>query len=313
MKFVITGGGGFIGNALCRSLLQQGHELVLPTRSPPQHPPPSHVRCCAWDSDVWRSALGEADGVVNLAGESITGKRWSPAQKRAITDSRVAITKRLVDAMALLSRPPAVLVNASAVGYYGPRGDETLTEADPPGTGFLAELCQAWEGEARRAERLGVRVVRLRTGIVLAPDGGALAKMVPPFEFFLGGPLGSGRQWLSWIHRDDMIGLIEWVLSRADCSGAVNATAPEPATMREFCRQLGQALHRPSWAPVPAPALRLLLGEMAEMLLTGQRVMPQAALRSGYAFRFPTLPAALAACVPIGELAESCNPVRHQV
>jgi hypothetical protein len=295
MKLLITGGTGFIGGALCRALLQHGHELTLPTRSP-QPPPSSRVRYCAWDSDVWRAALGEAEGVINLAGEPIAGKRWTAPQKRAIRESRLATTKRLVDAMASLPRRPAVLVSASAVGYYGARGDEPLTEADPPGAGFLAELAQAWEQEAQRAQRLGVRVACLRTGVVLAPGGGALAKMVPPFRFFLGGPLGSGRQWLSWIHRDDLIRLIEWTLSRSDIAGAVNATAPEPVTMAAFCRELGRVLKRPSWAPVPAPVLRLLLGEMADMLLTGQRVVPQAALRAGYPFRFPALAEALRSC-----------------
>jgi uncharacterized protein (TIGR01777 family) len=304
MKLLITGGTGFIGGALCRSLLQQGHELLILTRSPQRRTPAAGMRFVSWDSDVWRSALGEAEGVVNLAGEPLAGKRWSPPQKRAIRESRIGTTRRLVDAMASLSQSPAVLVNASAIGYYGPRGDEPLAETDPPGDGFLADLAQAWEGEARRAERLGVRVVLLRIGVVLAPGGGALAKMLPPFQCFLGGPLGSGSQWFSWVHRDDLIGLIAWALSRSDIAGAINATAPQPVTMQAFCRELGRTLQRPSWAPVPAPVLRLLLGEMADMLLTGQRVMPRVALRSGYAFRFPTLAAALTS---------SCNPVRHQV
>jgi len=168
-----------------------------------------------------------------------------------------------------------------------------LDETAAPGSGFLADTCRQWEQEAQRAEALGMRVIRLRFGVVLGPDGGALAKMVPPFRALLGGPLGSGRQWVSWIHRDDVIGLIEWAMKQPQLSGAVNATAPNPVTMREFCRELGRALRRPSWLPVPSVALRLLLGEMAEMLLTGQRVMPRAALDHGYAFRFPDLRHAL--------------------
>ena len=295
MKLLVTGGTGFIGSTLCQTLAQRGHGLLMVSRSP--QPPRSNRRAVSWDDLERRDMLTALDGVVHLAGESIAAKPWTPAQKALIRDSRIQTTRRLVRALAALVKKPSVFVSASAVGYYGPRGEEPLTEADPPGTGFLAEVSQAWEGEARQAEAFGIRVVRLRLGVVLAPGGGALAKMVPPFRAFLGGPLGSGRQWMSWIHRDDVIGLIEWSLTHPDCVGAVNATAPGPVTMREFCRALGRALRRPSWAPVPAPVLRLLLGEMAEMLLTGQRVMPQVAQRSGYAFRYPDLSAALTACV----------------
>ena len=241
--------------------------------------------------------MAEVDGVVNLAGEPIVGKRWTPHQKALMRESRPQMTRRLVSAIEASSHRPAVLVSASAVGYYGPRGDEELSEEAPPGRGFLAELSQAWEAEARAAERSGVRVVQLRIGVALEAGGGALAKMVSPFRVFLGGPLGSGRQWMSWIHVNDVIGLIEWALTRSDISGAVNATAPHPVTMREFCATLARVLRRPSWAPVPAVLLRLLLGEMAEVLLTGQRVIPTVALRSGFAFRFPELAPALDACL----------------
>ena len=190
-----------------------------------------------------------------------------------------------------------MFVSASAVGYYGPRGDEELAEAHASGSGFLAETCQAWEAEAQRAEAVGVRVVRLRIGLVLGPGGGALAKMAPPFRAFLGGPIGDGRQWVSWIHRDDVIGLVGWALTRAGLSGAVNATAPEPVRMAALCRELGRAVRRPSWLPAPAGVLRLLLGEMADLLLSGQRVIPRAALQGGYAFRFPGLVEALEACL----------------
>ncbi|MBI4341755.1 MAG: TIGR01777 family protein [Candidatus Omnitrophica bacterium] len=295
MKLLVTGGTGFIGSTLCQTLAQHGHDLLVVSRSP--HPPQPNRRVISWDDVERQGMLGEMDGVVHLAGESIAGKPWTPKQKALIRDSRVQTTRRLVRTMAASVKKPAVLVSASAVGYYGPRGEEPLTESDPPGEGFLAQVCREWEGEAQQAEGLGIRVVRLRLGIVLAPAGGALAKMAPPFRAFVGGPLGSGRQWMSWIHREDVIGLIEWSLTHPDCAGAINATAPNPVTMREFCRALGQALRRPSWAPVPAPVLRLLLGEMAQMLLTGQRVIPQGARRAGYAFRYPDLADALAVCV----------------
>jgi uncharacterized protein (TIGR01777 family) len=282
---------------LCRTLAQDGHALLVLTRrdAPPAATPA--LRFLSWEGDEWRRAMADVEGVVNLAGEPIAGKRWSPAQKSRIRESRLEATRRLVSAIAASVKKPGVLVNASAIGYYGPGGDEVLTERDPAGEGFLAEVCQAWEAEAQQAEPLGVRVVRLRIGLVLGMGGGALAKMVPPFRFFLGGPLGSGRQWVSWIHQLDAAGLIAWVLTHPEVSGAVNATAPQPVTMREFCATLGRVMHRPSWAPVPAAALRLLVGEMADLLLTGQRVLPAAAQSSGYAFRFPRLLPALEACL----------------
>ena len=295
MKLLIAGGTGFIGGALCRALVQHGHELIVLSRQPERRASHGGITILPWETSAWQQKAVGCDGIINLAGESLAEKRWIPQQKRLIRDSRLEVTRRLVSAMAERPAKPAVLINASAVGYYGARGDEPLTEAEPPGHGFLAELCQAWEAEARRAEALGVRVVRLRIGLVLGPGGGALAKMVPPFRLFVGGPLGSGRQWVSWIHRDDVIGLIEWALKTPAVTGAVNATAPSPVTMRELCRSLGQALHRPSWAPVPAVVLRVLLGEMADLLLTGQRVLPAVANQLGYRFRYPELAGALAA------------------
>ncbi|MBI3321555.1 MAG: TIGR01777 family protein [Candidatus Omnitrophica bacterium] len=307
MKLLITGGTGFIGRPLCQALEQQGHALLVVTRSPHRDPSDDRVapssspgpagrRFLSWQAGQWREALAEVDGVINLAGEPLAAKRWSPEQKRRLRASRVQITQELMEAMAAWPKKPAVLVSASAIGYYGNRGDAMLTEQDAPGSGFLAELCQAWEAAAQRAERLGVRVVRLRLGIVLGRRGGALAKMLAPFHLGLGGPLGSGRQWMSWIHLDDVIGLIEWALHHHELAGAVNATAPAPVTMQRFCEELGHVLHRPSWARVPAAILRLLLGEMAELLLTSQRVMPHRALHAGYAFRYPGLRSALQAC-----------------
>ena len=296
MKVLVAGGTGFIGRPLCEQLLQQGHDVTVLTRQPALLSNP-RLRAVSWEGPEWQRIIGEVEGVINLAGESVAAKRWSPTRKRLISESRVQTTRTVVEAIAAQAHKPDVLINASAIGYYGSREDEECTEATPPGSGFLAELCQRWEDEARRAESVGVRVVRLRMGLVLGPGGGALAKMVPPFRWFLGGPLGTGRQWVSWIHRDDVLGLIAWVLARQGVEGAVNATAPEPATMRQVCDTLGRVLQRPSWVPAPAFALRLVLGEMADVLLTGQRVMPGVALRMGYSFQYPELLHALASCV----------------
>ncbi|MBI3321719.1 MAG: TIGR01777 family protein [Candidatus Omnitrophica bacterium] len=298
MRLLVAGGTGFIGAPLCRRLAQQGYRLFVYTRSPGDYRDEPGIEYLPLRPDTWTHTLAGIGGVINLAGEPIAASRWSAAQKQLIRASRVEMTRHLVEAMAEMPEPPPVLVSASAVGYYGARGDEELAEADAPGRGFLAETCQAWEAEARRAEALGVRVVRLRIGLVLGADGGALAKMVPPFRAYVGGPLGSGRQWVSWVHRDDVIGLVEWALTHPELAGAVNATAPQPVRMAAFCRELGRALRRPSWAPAPAPVLRLLLGEMADLLVTGQRVVPQAALQAGYPFRFPSLAEALSECLP---------------
>jgi len=293
MKLLITGGTGFIGSALCRVLEQRGHRLLVLSRHPERQAPRPGTTFLSWQTSPWQQMAEGCDGVINLAGEPLVAQRWSARQKAIIRDSRLKATRHLVEAMALWSRKPAVFVSASAIGYYGPRGDEALREADPSGDGFLPDLCRGWEAEASRAGQLGVRVAILRIGVVLAAGGGALAKMVPPFRWFLGGPLGQGGQWVSWIHREDLTGLIAWVLDRTDVTGPLNATAPQPVTMKELCRTLGVVLHRPSWAPVPAPLLRLLLGEMADVLLTGQRVLPAAALHAGYTFRFPELLPAL--------------------
>ena len=296
MRILVTGGSGFIGAPLCRSLAAAGHALTVVSRSAPASGSVSAAPMIPWDATALREAMGRVDAVVNLAGEPIAARRWTPDQKARIRQSRVESTRRLVDAIAASSRRPSVLVSASAIGFYGNRGHAPLDETSEPGSGFLAETCQAWEAEASRAEALGVRVARLRIGLVLAPDGGALAKMLPPFRAGIGGPVGTGRQWVSWIHRDDVLELIAWALTDARCAGVVNATAPTPLPMGEFCSELGRALHRPSWLPVPGVALRLLLGDMAELLLTGQRVLPRAALSAGFRFRYPALHEALAAC-----------------
>ena len=297
MRVVIAGGTGFIGAPLCEALTRRGHEVTVVTRAPGRHPRAGEAREVSWDTDEWTRALGRAQGLINLAGESIAARRWTRSRKRLLQASRLETTRRLIEALRPLPARPAVLINASAVGYYGDRGDEILGESSPPGRGFLAETCVAWEMEAQRAEALGVRVVRLRMGVVLGPDGGALAQMVPPFRLGLGGPLGGGRQWVSWIHREDVIRLIEWALTHPALNGALNATAPQPVTMRQLAHALGRALHRPACLPVPAIGLRVLLGEMATVLLASQRVLPEAAQRTGYPFQFPELSAALERCL----------------
>jgi len=302
VRLVVAGGTGFIGSALCTRLLGEGHSLAILSRAPSPGTTAANKRSLRWDPPAageWERALEGADGVINLAGEPIAAKRWTQRQKEKIRSSRVETTRALVAAIQRAREKPKVLINGSAVGYYGPHGDESLAEEGGPGGDFLARVCMEWEDEARKAERYGLRVIRLRTGIVLGRGGGALAKMTPPFKFFVGGPLGSGRQWMSWIHLEDEVGLILALLRNTGAHGAVNATAPNPVTMRDFCRILGRVLHRPSWTPVPAFALRLLLGEMADMLLAGQRVLPAVAQKLGYTFKYPTLYEALQACLPL--------------
>ncbi len=233
--------------------------------------------------------LDRSDAVVHLAGEPVS-QRWTKAARERIRSSRVDGTRRVVDA--IRTNPPRVLVSASAVGYYGSRGDEVLTESSHPADGFLADVCEEWEHEARKAENFGVRVVCLRNGLVLG-KGGGLDKMMLPFKLGIGGKIGDGKQWMAWIHIDDAVGLIEFALSCEDLRGAVNATAPEPVTNEEFTRELASALHRPAIFPVPKFALRLLYGDMAQIVYASQRVVPEKALEAGYEFRFPSLRNAL--------------------
>jgi uncharacterized protein (TIGR01777 family) len=301
MKLVIAGGTGFIGSALCARLRERGDSLTLLSRSP-RPPGLADASWVQWDPASpknLKEVVEGSDGVVNLAGEPIAARRWTPAQKERIRQSRLLSTRALVGAIAEAEAKPKFLINASAVGYYGARGDELIREEAPPGSDFLSRVCVEWEREAKGAEEHGVRVVCLRTGIVLGRGGGALAKMVPPFRFFVGGPLGNGRQWVPWIHIEDEVGLILFLMERPEASGAFNGTAPNPVTMRDFARALGKALNRPAWAPVPAFALKLLLGEMAEMLLSGQRAVPARAQALGYTFRYPTIDEALRACLPL--------------
>jgi uncharacterized protein (TIGR01777 family) len=244
------------------------------------------------ESEPPADSLAGADAIVHLAGEPLA-QRWTPEAKRRIRGSRVEGTRRLVEALPALPRRPAVLVCASAIGYYGSRGEEVLTESSAPGEGFLTELCLAWEKTAGLAEALDLRVVNLRNGIVLGPEGGALAKMLLPFRLGLGGRLGSGRQWMSWIHIDDLVGLIRLALERSELRGPINATAPNPVTNSEFTDTLAAVLYRPALLPVPAFALRALFGEMGEVMLGSQRVLPRVAESAGFQFQYPDLKQAL--------------------
>jgi uncharacterized protein len=294
MRVVITGGSGLIGRALARELGKAGHDAVVLTRDPGKVGPlPPGVRVAAWDGKTsagWVSLLGEAPGgtaIVHLAGESIASGRWTADKKKRIRDSRVESGHAVLQALREAAVKPRALLQGSAVGYYGPRGDEAIREDAVPGDDFLAEVCKEWEASTAEAEALGVRRALLRTGVVLAREGGALPKMALPFKMMAGGPLGSGRQWFPWIHLDDEVGAIRFLLEREDAKGPFNLTAPNPVTNRELTRLLAGVLHRPGFLPAPGFALRLALGEMADMLLNGQRAVPSRLLELGYAFRYP--------------------------
>lgn len=299
MNVVVSGGTGFIGGAAVRHLADEEHTVVVLTRNPTrQRDKLPLIELEQWDARTvgpWAKRIDGADAVVNLAGESIGGKRWRRDQKARIIDSRISATKAIVDAIAQASKKPRVLVSASAVGYYGHVESGDVTESHGKGKGFLAAVVERWEQEAREAEKLGVRVVLPRFGLVLEKDGGSLKKLALPMKLFAGGWLGSSDQWFPWIHRDDVVGMIEFAIQNAQLSGPLNVAAPDAVTMKEFCKSLGRALHRPCWAPVPSVVLRAMLGEMSEMLLTGQRVVPRKLLDAGYRFRYPTLDGALTA------------------
>ena len=290
MHHLITGGSGFIGSALCRSLIADGHRVTVLTRDIER----ARTRVPEAVFLIDRLDFAEDVGaVVNLAGENLAGGRWTSARKHEFVGSRIGTTKRLLDWIERQERAPGVLVSGSAIGWYGPAGDEELDEDADAGNDFSAHLCRDWEAEAVKAEALGVRVCRLRTGIVLGTEGGALRKMLLPFRAGIGGRMGSGRHWMSWIARADIVALIRWLIDHDSARGAYNGTAPAAVTNAEFARALGAALHRPTVLPTPAFALRLLFGEMADILLTGQRVVPKRATAEGFKFKYPELPSAL--------------------
>jgi uncharacterized protein len=300
MKVTVTGATGLIGSRLVARLRERGDEVTVLSRDPEgARVVLGDVDAAAWDptgTAAPTGALTGRDAVVHLAGEPVA-QRWSDMVKERIWASREAGTRCLVAGLRAADPRPGVLVSASAVGYYGPRGDERIDESAEPGSDFLAEVVKAWEAEALAAEQIGLRVVRVRTGVVLDRSGGALAKMLPPFRAGIGGPVAGGRQYLPWIHLDDLVGIYLAALDDPAWSGAINASAPEPVTNRDFSKALGRALHRPAVAPVPAFALRILYGDMAEIITTGQRAVPKRALELGYTFRHPDLDEALSAAL----------------
>ena len=295
MRIVVSGGSGFLGRALEQVLTSRGHRVSVLTRRARPDRPTDIVWTPNGEAGPWALALAGADVIVNLAGEGMADARWTSARKAALLDSRLKATSSLVKAVQHTQNGPRVFVSASGVGYYGPRGDEPIREDTPAGHDFVATMAAAWEAAAAPASTVG-RLVLLRTGLVLGREG-ALAKMRLPFSRGVGGRLGSGRQWMPWIHVDDWATLTATLITDTHATGAFNLTAPQPATNADFTRALGRALHRPAVIPAPAFALRLALGEMADLLLTGQRAVPAKAQALGYAFRYPALAEALAAAL----------------
>jgi uncharacterized protein len=303
MRVFVTGGTGLVGKRLIGKLTARGETPVLLTRRPDvaraQFGPPCEVvEGDPMKAGDWQKAVADCDAAINLAGENVFNRRWKAWFKQLLVDSRVITTRNVVEALTRQPRradgSPKVLVNASATGWYGPHGDEELDESSPPADDFLGNLCFEWEKAALAAQVAAIRTVMVRVGVVLAKEGGALAKLLTPFKLFVGGPVAGGRQWMSWIHHEDLTDLFLLGLDRAEAQGPINGTAPHPVTNREFSKALGRALHRPSCLPTPGWALRVMLGEVANVVTTGQRVLPKAALQLRYQFKFPTVDAALA-------------------
>ena len=298
MKAVITGATGFIGRALCR-LLHKDYEVIALSRDASRAAKSigDVAKIVEWDGRTTGSWFKHANGafaIINLAGENIGSGRWSESKKADILHSRLGSSKAVLEAIKQMDKKPSVVIQASAIGYYGPRQDEQLDENSTPGKGFLASVCRDVESSVEKIEELGVRCVVIRSGVVLDRDGGAFVKLVKPFRFFIGGHLGSGRQWFSWIHLDDEVAAIKFLMENDNLKGAFNLTAPKPVTMGEFCKILGKVLHRPAWLNVPAFAARLALGQMAdEMLLSGQKVLPKRLLNTGFNFKYTDVEQAL--------------------
>ena len=301
MKVAIAGATGFVGSRLVERLHSEGHSVLVLARDSERarrvfpasaYPNLEIVAYTPAESGDWQTSIAGCDGVVNLAGVPIAEERWTAARQQAILDSRKLTTAKLVEAIALANPKPSVLVSTSAIGYYGTSETAEFDEISPAGDDFLAAVCKDWESAAQPVKDLGTRLAILRFGIVLGM-GGALAKMLPPFKLFAGGPIGTGKQWFSWIHRDDVVNLILYTLQNPQIEGVLNATAPNPVRMNEFCETLGAVLQRPSWLPVPAFALGLLLGDGAKVVLEGQKVLPKQTLASGFQYQYPTLKLAL--------------------
>jgi len=304
MKVAVTGATGFVGSLLVERLQAEGHAVIVLTRDVDRgrrifpretFPNVALVAYTPMDLGDWQSALSGCDGVVNLAGEPIA-ERWTDDRKREILESRKQVTRNLVAAIANTKPRPKVLVSTSAIGYYGTSETETFDETSASGDDFLAQVCQTWELEAEKVARSRTRLVILRVGIVLGM-GGAIAKMLLPFKLFAGGPIGSGNQWFSWIHREDLVNLILNALGDRKYKGVYNATAPNPVRMTELCNALGEVMNRPSWLPVPGFALEVLLGDGAQVVLEGQQVLPKRTLKSGFQYQYPEVKSALAEVV----------------
>ena len=297
-KIIITGATGLIGKRLCTAITARGDKLTILTGNTSKASTiiKGAQEFINWDYNKpagWEKYIDGKDAVIHLAGASIAGKRWNDDYKKIIYDSRIVSTKNLVEAISKAQYKPAVFISSSATGYYGNAGDETLTEESKSGNDFLSEVCKAWEGEAAKAEHYNVRRVSIRTGIVLSKDGGALKQMLTPYKLFLGGPLGSGRQWFPWIHIDDLINIYLYALDNPSIVGAVNAAAPNPVTMNEFARTLGKVLHRPSIFRVPLPVLKIAAGKAAEAVAASQRAIPKKLLDNEFKFKFEFIAEAL--------------------
>ncbi|WP_267383866.1 TIGR01777 family oxidoreductase [Cyanobacterium sp. uoEpiScrs1] len=305
MKIAITGATGFVGSRLVKKLKNDGHQLLILTRNA------NHVQqlySASEFSDLeiipyqpaesgdWQKVVSGCDGVVNLAGEPIT-KRWTPENRKAILESRQLGTRKIVEAIAQADVQPSVLVNASAIGYYGGSEINIFNEDSDSGDGFLAQVCRIWETEANEVKKAGVRLVVLRIGVVLG-NGGALTRITPPFKLFIGGQLGNGNQWFSWIHLDDLVNLIIESLDRNDVEGIFNATSPYPVRMNELCETLGRVMNRPSWLPIPAFVLKFLLGDASKLIVEGQHVLPKRTQSIGFKYQYPNLEKALVDIVP---------------
>ncbi len=292
MKILITGASGLIGTALQKSFNEKGYEMLLAGRGKPEKP--NEIQWDVENGFAEPERLEGLDVVIHLAGENVSGLRWTEEKKKAIRDSRVLGTRNVVETISELEDRPKLLISASGMDFYGDRGDEIMTESSKAGDTFLAEVCKAWEAEARRAEDAGVRTVLLRSGIVLSKDGGALATMLTPFKFGVGGVVGSGKQWMSWISLDDVVGVINFAIENENIRGAVNNASPDPVTNEEFTKTLGEVLYRPTILPLPEFAVNLILGEMGDaLLLDSRRIAPKRLLDAGFEFKYPELKSAI--------------------
>lgn len=295
MKIVVAGGTGLVGRKLVEKFIADGHTVIVLTRGASRVDSPQ-LRFLSWDPEKWQIPIQDLEGsdaIVNLAGTNINDKRWDEKFKRVLVDSRLFSTRCLIKACEKMKSKPKCFVSASAVGFYGNAKDRVCVEDSTSGSDFMATLCVGWEKEASRAVDLGIRTVVARLGIVLSSQGGALAEMLPIFRWGLGGRLGSGQQWMSWVHIDDVTKAIDWFLNRDKISGTFNVTAPNPVTNRQFTKSLGKALHRPTFLYVPPFALKKKVGELSEVLLSGQKVLPQKCMRFGFQFSYPQLDGAL--------------------